>query len=338
LNDFSCVGHNKSFALTATVTDDAFSIAMASTMTVKITSLGSQSEGHSEPHPTPATEALDAEVVTTPPPMDFAAVTKILAPITESLNESAEEAMYPSPPINTPIVGSPTPSMKYRFPIRGRGLSAVGDRLAKLKIDNRKSHRHHHQRETDVTSSCRSMEPSVAEDGDECDEASISDVLSDSCRDKECPGHASMSMSPSLFSPPDMGLVPIALGSPTLNPRIAEFLSFTSNDLPDHAPAPATGTTLAEHASSTSTTALDANSMRSHVSLMSEGVTEKSNWAEDLEDNLEHMCLRLEQLAKDEHNANPSYSTEDYYVARLHRLLGDSSRNIPVKVAKSPKP
>jgi hypothetical protein len=182
------------------------------------------------------------------------------------------------------------------------------------------------------------MEPSVAEDCDECDEASISDVLSDGCRDKECPGHASMSMSPSLFSPQDTGLVPIALGSPTVNPRIAEFLSFTSKDLPDHAPAPATGTTLAEHASSTSTTALGANSMRSHVSFKSDGVTEKSNWAEELEDMFERTRLRLEQLAKDEHNADPSYSTEDYYIARMSRLLGDGKRGIPVKVIKFTEP
>jgi hypothetical protein len=320
------------------VADNVASIAMASTMTIKVTSLGSQSEGgHSDPHPTPATDALDTEVDTAPPPMDFAAVTRILAPITESLNESAEEAMYPSPPINTPIVASPASSMIYRYPNRARGFSGIGDRLAQLKIDNRKSHRHHHHRETDVTSSSRSVEPSGTEECDECDLASISEAMSDGCKDKECPGHASMSISPRLPLPLDTGSVPIALDCPTVNPRIEEYLSFTSNDLPDQAPAPATGTTLAEHASSTSTTAMDANSLRSHVSFMSDGVTEKSNWAEELEDSLERTCLRLEQLAKDEHNANPSKSTEDYYIARMNRLLGGSKRSIPVKIVKFTK-
>ena len=129
------------------------------------------------------------------------------------------------------------------------------------------------------------------------------------------------------------GSVPIALGSPTVNPRIEEYLSFTSKDLPTQAPPPATGATLAEHASSTSTTALDADSLRSRVSFMSDGVTEKSNWGEELEDGVDRTCLQLEQLAKDEHTADPSKSMEEYYVARLRRLLGNSKRQIPVQIA-----
>jgi hypothetical protein len=309
----------------------------AATMT-KVTSLGSQSEGGpSVPNPTPATEALDDEVITAPPPMDFAAVTRILAPITESLNESAEEAMYPSPPINTPIIGSPTPSMVYRYPARGRGFSLIGDRLAQLKLDDRKTHVHRHHRGADVTTSNRSMAPSGTDDCEECDMASISEVMSDDCKDKECPGHACMSTSPPHPSPLGTGSVPIALGSPAINPRIEEYLSFTSNDLPNQAPAPASGTTLAEHASSTSTTALEAKGTHSRVSLLSDGVTEKSNWAEEVEENFEHTCLRLEQLARDEHNEDPSKSIEEYYLARIARLLAGSKRSIPVKVAKSTK-
>jgi hypothetical protein len=305
---------------------------MSSTTVKKVTSLGSHSESPSVPHPTPATEALDSEVVDPPPPMDFAAVTRILAPITESLNESAEEAMYPSPPINTPIVGSPTPSMMFRFPTRGRGFSIIGDRLAQLKIDNRKSHRHHH-RDTDMTSSTRSVEASVADECDECDMASISEVMSADCKDTDCPGHVSMSMPPLLIPPMGTGSVPIALGSPTINPRIEEYLSFTSKDLPTQAPPPTTGTTLAEHASSTSTTAIDADSLHSRVSFKSDGVTEKSNWAEELEDSVDRTCLRLEQLARDEHTADSSKPVEHYYVARLRRILGNNKRTVPVKIA-----
>ncbi|KAF2822775.1 hypothetical protein CC86DRAFT_372586 [Ophiobolus disseminans] len=283
---------------------------MSSVTMMKITTLGSVSEGPSGPTPTPATEALDSDVVDPPPPMDFAAVARILGPITESLNESAEEAMYPSPPLNTPILGSPTPSVSYRLPMRARGFSVIGDRLAQLKIEDRMKHRHH--RGTELTSSNRSAEPSIAEACDECDMASISEVLSDDCKDKKCSGHA---------------------GFPTVNPRIEEYLSFSSKDLPDQAPPPATGTTLAEHASSTGTTARDANSLRSRASFKSDGVTEKSNWAEELEDSVDRTCLRLEQLAKDEHTADPGKSIEEYYIARLRRLLGNSKRQVPVKIA-----
>lgn len=302
---------------------------MSSTMLSKVTSLGSNSEEQSKHYPTPMVEALDSEVVNPPPPMDFAAVTRILGPITESLNEKAEEAMYPSPPINTPVVGSPAPSMVHRpgYP-RARGFSVLDDRLAQLKIDERRPRRHHRYGDTDIASSTRSAEPSVAEESDEGEMASISEVMS-----PEGPGHASMSMSTPLPSPLRIGSVPIALGSPTVNPRIVEYLSFTSKDLPNKAPAPSTGTTLAKHAESTTTTALDASSLRSHVSFKSDGVTEKSNWAEELEDSLERTFLQLEQLAHDEHNADPSKTTEEYYLARMKRLLGSGKRLVPVGIA-----
>lgn len=306
---------------------------MTSTLT-KVTSLGSHSENHTVPFPTPVTEALDSEVMNPPPPMDFAAVTRILAPITESLNEKAEEAILPSPPLNTPVIGSPAPSVTFR-PVaqRLRGFSGIGDRLAKLKIEGRVSRRHHHHSGTDMTTSTRSAEPSVVGECDECEMGSISEVVSEGCKDKECPDHARMFLPSPLPSPLGTGSVPIALGSPTINPRIEEYLSFTSKDLPNQAPAPVTGATLAQHAQSTSTTVLDANSLRSRVSFKSDGVTEKSNWADDVEDGLERICLRLEQLAHDEYNTDPSKSPEEYYIARMKRLLGSGKRQIPVCIA-----
>ncbi|KAH8727860.1 hypothetical protein GQ44DRAFT_77778 [Phaeosphaeriaceae sp. PMI808] len=306
---------------------------MTSATVTEISSLGSPYGIPSVPNATPATEPLEFSIVDPPPPMDFAAVTQILGPQTEYLNDKAEEAMYPSPPINTPILGSPTPSVKLPLYGRGRGFSVIGDRLAQLKLDNHK-HRHHHLT-TDITSSNHSVEPSIAEDCDECELASTSEVMSDQCKDKSCPGHVSMSMSPPLLSPMNAGSIPVALGSPAVNPRIEEYLSFTSKDLPAQAPPPATGTTLAEHASSTNTIALDGHSRHSHVSFKSDGVTEKSNWAEELEDSVDRTCLRLEQLAKDEHATNPSKSVDDYYVARLRRLLTNKKRQIPVNITKA---
>lgn len=287
------------------------------------------------PNPTPLTEALDNEVVVPPPPMDFAAVARILNPITDTLNESAEVAALPSPPINTPLdtplVGSPTPSVVYRLPNRGRGFSVVNDRLAQLKIGDSQKHRYY--RGTDVASSNHSAEPCIAEECDDCEIASISEVLSDDCKDKACSSHCGTSIPLPPLSPLGAGSVPIALGSPTVNPRIEEYLSFTSKDLPTQAPPPATGAKLNEHVSSTSTTALDADSLRSRVSFKSEGVTEKSNWAEELEESLERTCQRLEQLAKDEHKADPSKAVKEYYVARLRQYLGSHKRLVPVKIA-----
>jgi hypothetical protein len=306
---------------------------MTSTLT-KFTSLGSHSENHSGLFPTPVTEALDSDVINPPPPMDFAAVTRILAPITESLNEKAEEAILPSPPLNTPVIGSPAPSVTLRPVVpRLRGFSGIGDRLAKLKIEGRISRRHHHHGGTDMTSSTRSAEPSVVGECDECEMASISEVMSEGCKDKECPGHARMFLPSPLPSPLGTGSVPIALGSPTVNPRIEEYLSFTSKDLPNQAPAPVTGATLAQHAQSTSTAVLAANSLHSRVSFKSDGVTEKSNWADDVEDGFDRICLRLEQLADDEHITDPSKSAEEYYIARMKRLLVSCKRQIPFRIA-----
>ncbi|OAL01453.1 hypothetical protein IQ06DRAFT_316383 [Phaeosphaeriaceae sp. SRC1lsM3a] len=281
---------------------------------MKVTSLGSESSSscYPEPHPTPAIEALDSEVA--PPPMDFAAVTKILAPITETLNESAEAAMYPSPPINTPEVGSPTASVVAHYSGRSRGFSVIGDRLAQLKLDARTRHYHNHHRSTEITSSSDSNGTTAAGDCEDCEVASISDVLSEGCRRKDCPEHA---------------------GSPAVNPRIEEYLSFSSKDLPTQAPAPAVGASLAEHA--LSTTALE-NSLHSRASFKSDGgVSEKNNWADEVEDTLEHNLLRLEQLAGDEHDIDQSKSMEDFYIERLRRLLGSDKRIVRVDITKPHK-
>jgi hypothetical protein len=302
---------------------------MSATMT-KVTSPGAQhsvSGVPSVPHPTPSTETLDSAVVDPPPLMDFAAVAKVLGPMQEMLNESATEAMYPSPPINTPELVSPAPSV-YKYSVtRGRGFSVIGDRLAQLKIDGRKS-----ALDADVTSSNRSVEPSIAED-DECELASIEEVLSCGEQDKRASAQGSMSHAPPI-SPVGEGTVPIALGSPTLNPRIEEYLSFTSEDLPTKAPAPCFPSTLAGDESSSTKKVLGLTS--SSCSMRSDGgVTEKTNWAEEVEDTVNRACLRLEQLALDENSADPSKTVEEYYIDRLKRLLGDRKRIVPVKIQKA---
>ncbi|KAF1834849.1 hypothetical protein BDW02DRAFT_319918 [Decorospora gaudefroyi] len=299
---------------------------MTIAMATKVTSLGSHSGAPSVPNPTPATEPVGSpygsDPVDPPPEMDYSAVARILGPIQESLNEAATEAGYPSPPINTPVLLSPTPSIVYRPITRGRGFSVIGDRLAQLKIDNRKAR----QREGDVASSSFSVEPSVTGDED-AEIASMSEVLSD----KQGSGHACQSVAS--LEIPEGGSVPIALGSPALNPRIEEYLSFTSKDLPTNTVAPCLPSTLMETSTSSIETAVEPGSGRN--SLMSDaGVTEKSNWAEELEHTVERACKRLEQLAEDESMMDPSKTVADYYIARLERLLGNRERVVPVNIQK----
>jgi hypothetical protein len=180
-----------------------------------------------------------------------------------------------------------------------------------------------------MASTSFSAEPSVTED-DDTDMASISEVLSDSGRDKQGSGHARESLAPLDVTE---GSVPIALGSPTVNPRIEEYLSFTSKDLPANSVAPCFPSTLMETGTSSIKTTVDAGSDRN--SLKSDGgVTEKSNWAEELEDAVDRACMRLEQLAQDEFITDPSKSFDDYYISRLERLLGSHKRVVPVNIQK----
>lgn len=261
------------------------------------------------PNPTPAS-------IGSAPQMDFEAVARILGPMQDVLNDSAEDPIYPSPPINTPEVQSPAPSIVYRYQGRGRGISIIGDRLAQLKMGGRKVS----QNETDQALGHRSAEPSVA--GDEsCDISCTSEVMNIGGHDGHGLEHVGMSLSAPLATSLDADSVPIALGSPTLNPRLPEYLAFPS--------------TTAENASSTTRT-LGTNSLDSHNSIKSEnGVTEKSNWAEDVEERLENTCLSLEQLARDENQHDDSKSVEEYYIARLIRLLGNKKkREFPVDIQK----
>jgi len=286
----------------------------------KVTSLGSQysaSGAPTVPNPTPTTQSLNGDDIETPL-MDFMAVASILEPIQEQLNESAEEASLPSPPINTPYGLSPAPSVTFQH--RVRGFSVINDRLEHLRTEDRKPA--YHDADGTYSNSNFSAERSAMED-ENYEMASISGILSDGSKGKASHGQNRQPRGPlSDFS--TEGSVPIALGSPAINPRIEEYLSFTSKDLPTKA-------SLVENDAMPVYAAVHA---MSSCSIKSDGVTEKSNWAEEVEDSVDHACMRLEQLAKDEHVADPSKTTEEYYVARLERLLGSRKRTVPVKINK----
>lgn len=296
---------------------------MAIMSTTKVMSLSSTSGAPTPPNPTPHTESASNNDVVAQP--DFDAVGRILGPIQEDLNERADVAMLPSPPINTPEAFSPSPSVVYR-PHRSRGFSLLGDRLAVLKLHERGSPR----RDSDCASSNRSIVTSVEDETEniEDDASSTSHSVTWSV-----PGYShSIHKNVAPLISPTPGAIPIALGSARLNPRIEEYVHFSSKDLP--VTGPAKGTT-------SSTQAVPANdgshtrggsfdTIKSDVAF--KGVAEKSTWAEEVEEAAERALLRLEQLAFDECACNPMRSMEEHYTERLQRLLARRERKVKLTV------
>ncbi|KAJ4311139.1 hypothetical protein N0V94_008093 [Neodidymelliopsis sp. IMI 364377] len=288
------------------------------------------------PNPTPMTEALDDEVVQPPPPIDFAAMSRTLATIAESLNESAEEAMYPSPPVNTPQVNTPAASIVYRYSqTRSRGFSAIGDRLARMKAEGRKFH---HDSDA-MSTSGRSMRSSMPAD-DESD--GFSDMLSDDEKDRHGPLSSSKFISsPLVACVPSLSMkaVGTALDSIQVIPDMEKFISFTSNDLSDKVPVPFNSAEVVVDATEVTAVGIGTGSHKPHsqISMVSNetqdtGVTEMSTWKEEVEGQFERAFARLDQLAHDEHVQDPSKPVEWYYKFHLERLLNGGSRRIPVVV------
>ncbi|KAF2800582.1 hypothetical protein K505DRAFT_228445 [Melanomma pulvis-pyrius CBS 109.77] len=284
-------------------------------MATKVTSLASSSSGApTPPNPTPCTSATDD--VDSLPTMDLAAVGHILEPIQEVLNEAAEESKYPSPPTNTPEIFTPAHSVRSFNYGRGRGLSLIGDRLSQLKIEAR---------------SASSKDKSVSERDDDDNISNGKDKfdVTDSQRDE------------TLMISIDSGEILIGLGSPKLNPLIQEYHGFQSGDSPATSTAAAASEVTAADrpssagASTESEVVSSKSAKTARFSMQSEGgVTEKTNWAEEVVDDLERALSRLEQLAQDEHFDDPSKEAEEYYEARLKELLASDNRKYPVKVNK----
>ncbi|KAF3035132.1 hypothetical protein E8E12_006107 [Didymella heteroderae] len=254
------------------------------------------------PNPTPLTEAMDNETADPPPDIDFHAMVKILGPIAESLNEAAEDAMYPTPPINTPAVTSPATSVIYRYPShRGRGWSSIGDKLAKAKLDG-----HRFGQDTDILSvSNRSYRSSVPAD-DEND--GTIDMLGEGGTNR----------------------IPIGLGSP--RPNLVGLIAFSANDLVNRPPVPFNSTALPD--SSSAEVAVGSGSHHpDSAKRFATGVTEMSTWQEEVEGRFERALQCLENLAHDEHQLDSSKSMEQYYEAHLKRLLSATSRKYPASVA-----
>ncbi|KAF2876744.1 hypothetical protein BDV95DRAFT_235795 [Massariosphaeria phaeospora] len=101
------------------------------------------------------------------------------------------------------------------------------------------------------------------------------------------------------------GTIPVALNTPAPNPNLDEYLTFK--------------TPRKHH--------------REESVKSQSGVSEVSNWAEDVEEKLEIACLKLEQLAEDEHNAHPGKSAHEHFLLRLKEWMGNAEkRKYPVDV------
>ena len=142
------------------------------------------------PNPTPLSGAPKGDVVDPPPDIDVPAMIKLLEPIVETLNEAAEEAKYPTPPINTPTVASPPASVVHRHPrprTRSQGISTIGDRLARAKIDIRRYTQH----DCDAVSNSEHSILTSSTVGDDND--SVSDLLSEVLSEEDEDGQESKS-------------------------------------------------------------------------------------------------------------------------------------------------
>ncbi|KAF2656019.1 hypothetical protein K491DRAFT_757827 [Lophiostoma macrostomum CBS 122681] len=244
-------------------------------MATKVTSMADSSGNPTPPYPTPTTEAAtEGDLMSSP---NLTAVNNLLDPIQENLNDAADDALFPSPPVTTPLAYSPAPSVIVRQFQRSRGLSAIGERLARITVD-RCFHFENKDKDMDsARSDCMSIE-----EGPE----STNDI------DKP------------LLSP--CGSIPIALGSPVTNPRLQEYLAHGPN--------------AAKNGGEKSTEGDDSK----------DGVSEKSNWAEEVMGDLERAILRLEQLADDEESSK-GLSAKEHFLERLNKVVGSEDRKYPVK-------
>jgi hypothetical protein len=143
---------------------------------MKVTSYGSQYSTPASMTKIPTTPQEGSDQVPKASHTDLNVVSSTLATIQEHLNESAEVAMLPSPPINTPVGTSPEPSVVGRNEARNSVFGEFGDRIAEVLFDSR-------NRRVDIDSvsnqSVRSFDPS-ADENDAGSGSDASDEMSSS--------------------------------------------------------------------------------------------------------------------------------------------------------------
>jgi hypothetical protein len=103
----------------------------------KVTSYGSQYSTPASMTKIPTTPHEGSDQVPKQSLTNLDAVSSTLAVIEEHLNESADVAMLPSPPINTPVGTTPEPSVVGRNKARSNVFGEFGDRIAEVLFDSR---------------------------------------------------------------------------------------------------------------------------------------------------------------------------------------------------------
>lgn len=245
----------------------------------KVVSIGSASENPTPPHATPTNYTSDNYFAHD---TDLTAVSKTLAPIQEELNEKAYEAMYPTPPVQTPEVFSPAPSVIVRQYRRARGLSVLPERLANLQLENSAD---------DAASSTHSAALSQDEDGNT-----------------------------------GSGSITVALGSPMVNPRLAEYLAHPP---PRSAPIPLVGSGQVSVKNNKVSSGLQhADSEPPQEGEQREGVREASTWSDVALSDLVEALERLEQVVSDLQEVNGVPAAE-MYMKCLNECLKSSDRKYP---------
>jgi hypothetical protein len=312
----------------------------------KVTSYGSQYSTPASMTKIPTTPHEDSDQVPKQSLTNLDAVSSTLAVIEEHLNESADVAMLPSPPINTPVGTSPEPSIVGRNKARSNVFGEFGDRIAEVLFDSR-----NRRVEDDSVSnqSVRSFDPASDEsvNGSEC---GASDDM-DNNSEMET-GISKLFLYFLSFFPiiSNMDLVPICLGSPRPNPLIEEYEAYPAEGgvkithdnesaVDSAVEVSADSATESDDASKVAARELPSTTLADRTaSFKSErGVTENSNWADECEDGLARAIRRLEQLVKDEASTDSSMTQEQRYITRLMRLLEDDERLYPIEITARPK-
>lgn len=293
----------------------------------KAMSLASTSGVPSAPHATPCTEYTDTASANGDGDGGTSvleALDRLLGPMEADLNERADVAMLPTPPLNTPEAFSP-PGSVFRV-ARGRGFSILGDRLTQLKLQKRQDSDYMSSNRSDVMSSKTDDTESMDGDGSSVGDRSTGNLST--------PKHIRHKIVTSLnSSTPDVNRV--TLGLSPLNPLNDENIHFSSKDLP------VVGTVETANSSTQAVPGNDGSHTRGTsfetIKLDRGGVTENTTWAEEVEDSVERAILRLEQLAFDDYNINPDLSLEDHYKQRLQRLLTAGNRKFKLNVSYASK-
>lgn len=284
------------------------------TTAVKITKIGTDSGDVTPPNPTPATDA--ASDIVSVHEVNLAQVSQTLEPVQEVLNEAAEEPIFPTPPLNSPIQGfSPAPSTisgchRPHNLTRRRGLSYVQDRLHHLTLTERIHHRW--------------------TNGSLDDTNSIPDTVSQAPESE-----ADAALGPRSPAYSTTGTIPVAIGSPSSNPLFSSYAAFDSastahlNEVLHPKDEENGGVSIVGNMAGRDP------SPNRETQPTREGCHEKSIWADEVMGDLDRALKRLEQLAADEADVAKATGKTAcaFYLERLQKALNGDERkhNILVK-------